>query len=91
MSYEAVVRVLADLIVSIDLSGDDVVDPDFASSIFGDVSAAFDRLASADRAQISAIIVEYAEAERNVGRRQALLDFPEQFGLTEDLPRAEMP
>jgi hypothetical protein len=84
MSYEIVVGALADLIVSIDLSGEEEVNSDFAASILGDAAAAFEELSSDERARLVEIISRHAEAERNERRRNALLDLPEHLGLTEE-------
>lgn len=83
MSYEVVVNALADLIVSIDLSDDDLVDADFAATVLGDATAAFDGLAADERTRITDIITEHADGERNVERRDALRELPEQLGLTD--------
>ena len=84
MSYEVLVRTLADLIVSIDLSDDESVDPEFASAILGDVSAAIDGLDDDERSRIADIIADHAENESNERRRNALQELPENLGLTDE-------
>jgi hypothetical protein len=84
MSYEVIVRALADLIVSIDLSDDELVDPEFASAILGDVSAVIDSLGNDERSRIADIITEHAETESNDRRRNALRELPEGLGLTDE-------
>ncbi|MGY5061192.1 hypothetical protein ACWDFR_45430 [Streptomyces sp. 900105755] len=78
------VKALVNLIVSIDLSDEETVDSDFASSAFEDVMAAFEELSEGDRVVISQIIQSMAESESSSARREALLELPESFGLIDE-------
>lgn len=84
MINELIVRALVELIVSIDLTDADTVDPDFASASFGDVVVILDGLPRDEREKIVGIVRGLAEDERVPERRQALLEFPENFGLLDD-------
>lgn len=84
MKYEILIKVLADLIVSIDLSDDELVDPEFATAVLGDAVSVLGDLTPEERMQISEIIAEYAETESDERRRAALRDLPDDLGLLEE-------
>jgi hypothetical protein len=78
---EALAKSLVQLVTSIDLTDDEEVDPDLATTWFEDVAYELQRLPAADRTALATLIHRLAEEETNESRRVALLEFPESFGL----------
>jgi hypothetical protein len=70
--------------MSIDLTDDDEVDPDLATTWFEDITAELDRLSESDRAALATLIRRLAREEIDEARRAALLEFPESFGLDDE-------
>lgn len=84
MSYEEIVKVLADLIVSIDLAGEDLIDTDFASGILDQVAAVMERLDEGERVRIAEIIQRYANSQTDGRRGNAIGELPNDLGLILD-------
>jgi hypothetical protein len=72
---------LASVVASIELSDDDDIDPDVATTILEPVGALFLGMTNDERQQLSELMRFCAESESNPDRRQIILDFPEAFGL----------
>ncbi|MFF3611238.1 hypothetical protein [Streptomyces sp. NPDC002580] len=72
---------LANLVVSIDLSDDDDVDPDVCVPWLEDVAATLNQLSAEDRHRLARIIREVAAGESDTRRQAALLETPDHFGL----------
>lgn len=81
---EVVVRALADMVVSLELSSEDMVPAEFAAQIFGDLAGVFDSLDAEQRRQLAVMIDGYVETVSDAERRDALAGFSESMGLTED-------
>lgn len=81
---ETVVRALADMVVSVDLSDEESVNADFAARIFDDLAGVFDTLDEEDRQQLSVIIDSYSQTVSDTRRRDALAGLPESIGLSDD-------
>jgi hypothetical protein len=81
---ETVVRALADMVVSVDLSDEESVNADFAARIFDDLAGVFDTIEDEDRHQLSAIIENYAQTVSDARRRDALAGLPESIGLADE-------
>lgn len=78
---EAVVRALAGLLVSIELSSDDVLDSDAAALWLDDVVADLDGLSEGDRRRIADMIRGFAELETDPERRAVIEELPDGLGL----------
>ncbi|WP_202232215.1 hypothetical protein [Actinacidiphila reveromycinica] len=84
MIDRVIVKALVNLVVSIDLSDEEAVDADFASTAFEDVMATLEELPDTDREVVVSIVRSLAADERSPERRQALMIFPEDFGLVDE-------
>ncbi|ANP52027.1 hypothetical protein J2Z21_008899 [Streptomyces griseochromogenes] len=84
MTDQVIVKALVNLIISIDLSDEETVDSDFASSAFEDVMATLDELSDGERENVVRIVQSLADGESSTQRRQALLEFPDNFGLVDE-------
>jgi hypothetical protein len=76
--------VLANLMISIDMTDDDDVDPDICVPWFEDVTYKLGRLSVDDRHRLARLIRELAEREPDARRQAALLETPEHLGLEDD-------
>jgi hypothetical protein len=81
---EAVVKSLAQLVIAIDLTDDEEVDPDLATTWFEDVAYTLNQLPQSARSGLAALVRRLADEESDPVRRNALLEFPESFGLDEE-------
>ncbi|MET7505946.1 hypothetical protein [Streptomyces albidoflavus] len=77
-------RALADIIVSIELTDDEVIDPEIASAILDDTTAIFDSMSNSDRAEIARLILEYAEEQSRSDRKRVMLGVPDGLGLLDE-------
>ncbi|MDI9889366.1 hypothetical protein QMZ92_34905 [Streptomyces sp. HNM0645] len=77
-------RAFASIVVSIDLSDDDAIDPDVATDILEPASALLDDLSEQDRRAFADMLVELAELEENPERRRAMADLPDVLGLLDE-------
>ncbi|HTF07416.1 MAG TPA: hypothetical protein VK659_04505 [Asanoa sp.] len=81
---EVLLAALLDVVASLELSADDLVDPGFVADAFDDVTGQLDALTDADRALLVTLIRAPAATEPNADRRSVLAGAPEHFGLLED-------
>lgn len=72
------------IVVSIDLTDDEDIDPDIATDILEPAVALFRDLSEEGRREVTALILECAELEENPERRRAILGLPEAIGLPEE-------
>ncbi|MER7621673.1 hypothetical protein [Streptomyces sp. NPDC126503] len=77
-------RAFASLVISIDLSDDDAIDPDVATDILEPASALLDDLSDQDRRTFAGLLVELSELEEDPERRQAMADLPDVLGLLDE-------
>ncbi|WP_082772641.1 hypothetical protein [Actinoplanes sp. TFC3] len=77
-------RALIDLAVSIDLTSDDEIDPETATTLLDDLAAALEDLSDADRDELLDYIEELADATKDPDRKDVLLDLPDTLALTDD-------
>lgn len=78
------VAALVDILVSIDLAGDEEIDPDFAVALQGRAASAFDALTNEERHAIALIVAELAAATPAGESRRAREGFAEAYGLDDD-------
>ncbi|MEU6089035.1 hypothetical protein ABZ865_19865 [Streptomyces sp. NPDC047085] len=78
---------LANLMISIDMTDDDDVDPDVCVPWFEDVAHKLSRLSVDDRHRLAQVIREVAGREPDAQRQAALLETPDNLGLED--PDAE--
>lgn len=77
-------RALIDLAVSIELTSDDEIDPQTATTLLDDLASALEDLSDDEHDELIDCIEELAEATRDPDRREVLLDLPDTLGLVED-------
>ncbi|MGR8009852.1 hypothetical protein [Streptomyces hypolithicus] len=75
---------MAQLVTAIDLTGDDDVDPDVATTWFEDLADSLGRLPAEDRHLLAALFRQTAMKETRPDHREAMLEMPENFGLEDD-------
>jgi hypothetical protein len=69
------------IVVSIDLTDDEDIDPDIATDILEPAAALFRDLSEEGRREVTSLILECAELEENPERQRAILGLPEAIGL----------
>ncbi|MEU0566869.1 hypothetical protein ABZ297_15965 [Nonomuraea sp. NPDC005983] len=74
-------RALTEIVVSLDLSDDDEIDPDVATGILEPVAALLQNAPAEDRQAIVRLFTECAEEETEASRRLTALDLPDAFGI----------
>lgn len=74
-------RVFMEVLVSIDLSDDDDIDPDVATGILEPVAALLRNGEIEDQQAIAELLRECAEEESDPERRATALDLPAALGL----------
>ncbi|WP_329366186.1 hypothetical protein OG896_16460 [Streptomyces sp. NBC_00669] len=79
-----VVKAMAQMISAIDMTTDDEVDPDLATTWFEDVAAQFDGLSDEDRRGLAQLFRQVAAGETQLRLREAMMSIPESFGLEDD-------
>ncbi|GGV52277.1 hypothetical protein GCM10010293_64640 [Streptomyces griseoflavus] len=75
---------VAQLITAIDLTSDDEVDPDLATTWFEDLADTLDRLPAADRARLADLFAAAAERETRPDVRASMARLPEDLGLDDE-------
>lgn len=80
---DALLAAWLNLVVSLELSDDDLVDPGFVADALGDLTTDLGALASTDRALLVELIRRRAATETDPSRRAILDETPENFGLTD--------
>lgn len=81
---EVLVRAFVSVVVSIDLTDDDDIDPDIATDILEPAAVLFRDLSEEERREVTSLILECAELENNPERKRAILGLPEAIGLLGD-------
>ncbi|TDD89287.1 hypothetical protein E1293_04945 [Actinomadura darangshiensis] len=76
-------RVFVEIVISIDLSDDDDIDPDVATGLLEPVAALLQEMPRADRRRLTEFMLEYANDEANAERSATALDLPTALGLVE--------
>lgn len=77
-------RAFATLLVSIDLTDDDELDPDVAAALVEPVAAMARELTPEARAKLITLIHTAAQSETDPVRQRSMLALPEEFGLLEE-------
>lgn len=78
------VKAMAQMITAIDMTTEDEVDPDLATTWFEDVAAQFDGLGNEDRRGLAQLFRQVAAEETQPRFREAMMSIPESFGLEDD-------
>ncbi|MFJ6655833.1 hypothetical protein ACIQNG_05630 [Streptomyces sp. NPDC091377] len=78
------VRAFVSLVVSIDLTDDEDIDPDVATDILEPAAALFRDLSEEGRREVTSLVLECAELEENPERRRVILGLPEAIGLLDE-------
>ncbi|MFD8965888.1 hypothetical protein ACFV0C_12955 [Streptomyces sp. NPDC059568] len=76
---------MAQLITTIDLTSDEEVDPDLATTWFEELAYTLDQLPPTDRLRLAALFRRAAEQESRPEVRAAMQELPEGFGLEEEI------
>ncbi|GLY87615.1 hypothetical protein [Actinoallomurus iriomotensis] len=75
-------KALVEIIISIDLSDDEDIDPDIATNILEPTARLLQRTSGEDRRALVALLAECGEEETDPERRMTALDLPGALGLT---------
>lgn len=75
---------MAQLVTAIDMTDEDEVDPDVATTWFEDLADQLGRLPAEDRHRLAALFRQAAMEETRPEFREAMLEVPENFGLEDD-------
>lgn len=75
---------MAQLITAIDMTSDEEVDPDLATTWFEDLADTLGRLPSADRLRLAGLFRAAAEQEARPDVRASMMELPEDFGLEDE-------
>ncbi|EMF00926.1 hypothetical protein J7W19_02210 [Streptomyces mobaraensis NBRC 13819 = DSM 40847] len=78
---KVLVRAFVSVVVSIDLSDDEDIDPDVATDILEPAAAIFRELSEEGRREVAALMLECAESEENPERKRVMIGLPEAIGL----------
>lgn len=77
-------KAFAALLVSIDLTDDDELDPDVAAALVEPVTAMARDLTPEDRAKLVSLIETAAQSETDPVRQRSMLALPEDLGLLDE-------
>ncbi|MQY09868.1 hypothetical protein [Actinomadura macrotermitis] len=72
---------LMDLVVSIDLTDDDDIDPGVATTLLEPIAAHLDNTSAPTRQALSTLLTDIAQQETNPVRRSTALELPTALGL----------
>lgn len=75
---------MAQLITAIDMTSDEEVDPDVATTWFEDLADTLGRLPSADRLRLAGLFRAAAEQEARPDVRASMMELSEDFGLEDE-------
>ena len=75
---------MAQLITAIDMTSDEEVDPDVATTWFEDLADTLGRLPSADRLRLAGLFRAAAEQEVRPDVRASMMELSEDFGLEDE-------
>ncbi|GGW81704.1 hypothetical protein [Streptomyces lomondensis] len=78
------VKAFASLLVSIDLTDDDDLDPDVASQIVEPIAAMARDLEPPERAELASLIRTAADSETDPVRQRSMRTLPEDIGLLDE-------
>ncbi|WP_432176694.1 hypothetical protein [Streptomyces sp. Tue6028] len=81
---KVLIRAFVSVVVSIDLTDDEDIDPDIATDILEPAAALFRDLSGEGRQEVTSLILECAELEENPERKRAILGLPEAIGLLDE-------
>ncbi|WP_031080512.1 hypothetical protein [Streptomyces sp. NRRL WC-3549] len=81
---KVLVRAFVSLVVSIDLTDDEDIDPDIATDILEPAATLFRDLSEGGRREVTSLVLECAELEENPERRRVILGLPEAIGLLDE-------
>ncbi|TMR03454.1 hypothetical protein ETD83_10675 [Actinomadura soli] len=81
---KVLVRAFVSLVVSIDLTDDEDIDPDIATDILEPAAALFRELTEEGRREVTSLILECAELEEDPVRKRSTLDLPGDIGLLDE-------
>ncbi|MFF7360753.1 hypothetical protein [Streptomyces sp. NPDC008125] len=81
---KVLVRAFVSLVVSIDLTDDEDIDPDIATDILEPAAALFRDLSEEGRREVTSLVLECAELEENPERKRVILGLPEAIGLLDE-------
>ncbi|MEU1542049.1 hypothetical protein ABZ461_28855 [Actinacidiphila glaucinigra] len=81
---KVLVSAFVSVVVSIDLTDDEDIDPDVATDILEPAAALFRDLSEDGRREMISLILECAEKEEDLERKRAILRFPEAIGLVDE-------
>ncbi|MEV8350684.1 hypothetical protein ACFC7A_10270 [Streptomyces niveus] len=81
---KVLVRAFVSVVVSIDLTDDEDIDPDIATDILEPAAALFRDLSDEGCREVASLILECAELEANPERRRIILGLPEAIGLLDE-------
>ncbi|MET9593128.1 hypothetical protein ABZY45_19615 [Streptomyces sp. NPDC006516] len=81
---KVLVHAFVSLVVSIDLTDDEDIDPDIATDILEPAAALFRDLSEEGRREVTSLVLECAELEENPERRRVILGLPEAIGLLDE-------
>ena len=70
-----------EIVISIDLTDDDDIDPDVATALLEPVAALLQDMPSEDRQYLTGLLLARAEEETSPERRATALDLPTALGL----------
>ncbi|MDX3387755.1 hypothetical protein PV682_40875 [Streptomyces niveiscabiei] len=80
---KVLVRAFVSVVVSIDLTDDEDIDPDIATDIL-EPAAVFRDLSEEGRREVTSLILECAELEENPERKRTILELPEAICLLDE-------
>ncbi|WP_030397626.1 hypothetical protein [Kitasatospora purpeofusca] len=81
---QVLARAFASVVVSIDLTDDDDIDPDIATDILELAAAFFRDLSEEGRREATSLILQCAEMEDKPERKRAILELPEAIGILDE-------
>ncbi|MEV1070228.1 hypothetical protein [Streptomyces sp. NPDC050263] len=81
---KVLVRAFVSLVVSIDLTDDEDIDPDIATDILEPAAALFRDLSEEGLREVTSLVLECADLEENPERRRVILGLPEAIGLLDE-------
>jgi hypothetical protein len=81
---DSLVDALTSMVATIELSSDEEIDPDVATTIYEPIGAIFRRMSSQDRRRLAELVARSAALETDPARREVIAQFPDSFGLLDD-------
>lgn len=75
---------MAQLLTAIDMTSDEKVDPDLATTWFDDMAGTLGELPPADRLRLAGLFKAAAEHETRPDVQASMMELPENFGLDDE-------